>query len=175
MFDAKDYILYVSQLAKGANNIDIRADKSLFDQFDNQDIEGLNAHICITIYKTDRFLELDFNFSGQFDVLCSRCLKIMQIDIAKVSELYIKFTDKTTKFDDNQWTIADNEDKIDLSEYIYEELAIALPLAPVHKKASDCDQQMLEKLSLLNAKNQNKKHVIDPRWAKLQELKTNKN
>ncbi|MBQ7985078.1 MAG: DUF177 domain-containing protein [Bacteroidales bacterium] len=175
MFDANDYIIEVNKLSEGSNAFEMKADKALFDNFQYPDISDAAADISIKVVKNDKLIELGFVFKGELKVVCSRCLNTLSIPVDKQTALYVKIddvdkkssTDGILEIDVDQWLLDENETKMDLSHYIYEELVTLIPIAPVHLHAEDCDKVMLEKLDAVN-KTENKE--TDPRWDKLKEL-----
>lgn len=174
MFDKSDYIIEISKLVKGSNEFDIEVDKTLFDNFECEDVLDVKAKIHINAIKNERFIEINFAFNGEIKVECSRCLSEMAVKINKKTSLYVKFGEKFEEVDINEWIVDINDNNLDLTNYIYEELRVEIPIAPVHKHKEDCNKEMLEKLSSINEENNRKKeNEIDPRWAKLAELKNN--
>ncbi|MBO6118487.1 MAG: DUF177 domain-containing protein [Bacteroidales bacterium] len=172
MFDKSVYIIEHSKLAKGHNELEFKADKSLFDEFECEDVLNVTADVKADAVKSERLIEFKFVFSGVIETQCSRCLSPMAIPINKKTSLYVKFGEQNDMTDISEWIIKESENIIDLSNYIYEELRIEIPIAPVHKHKNECNQQMIEKLSAVNEENlKAKESETDPRWAKLAELK----
>ncbi len=180
MFDKSGYIVELSKIAKGIradNTYEIKVDKSLFDNFieqgsaESEDIIDVRADVKLNAVKGSHLIELYFVFNGEIDVRCSRCLAPMSVKIKnKKTSLYIKLGEKFEETDVNQWIVDANENEIDLSNYIYEELRVEIPIAPVHKRIENCDEEMLDKLSHVNKESLKDKQEIDPRWEQLKKL-----
>ncbi|MBR1625793.1 MAG: DUF177 domain-containing protein [Bacteroidales bacterium] len=175
MFDIKEYIIEVSKLRKGDNTFEFNADKQLFEFFECNDADDVKAIVKVNALKHERFIEFSFHFEGTIIVECSRCLAPVTLRINKNTRLYVKIGHSDDKHgieevDINEWLIDENENEIDLSRYVYEELRVEIPIAPVHKKKSDCDAEMLNKLSQINEESSINKEEIDPRWEKLKSL-----
>ena len=172
MLETKDYIIEVSKLVNGNNEFEIETDKALFDKFECNEAQNLRVNIRININKSERLLELKFEYKGWIDVLCGRCLGDLRLDIDKTSNLYIKFGERKEEMDINQWILPEGENEINILSYVYEDLRIMIPIAPMHSKESDCDKEMIDKLSQINEESSKyKDNYIDPRWEKLKELK----
>ncbi len=175
MFDAKEYNIEISKLSKGNNTFEFEVDKELFEFFECTEVNDIKATISVSAIKSERLIEFKFNIKGILSVDCSRCLTNMTLQIDKKSDLYVKIghldnKQRVEEIDVNEWILDENEDDIDLSKYIYEELRVEIPIAPVHKKKSDCDEEMLNKLLEVNKQNLKDKEEFDPRWEKLKSL-----
>lgn len=174
MLDENQYILQMNSLVEGSNKLDIQVSKELFDKFGCDEAEDVDVKVILDIEKSDNLLALSFNYKGFIYVLCGRCLKQIRLEVDKQTQQIIKIVDKLKQEDWMEGLISQYTKQIDLSAYIYEELRVMIPIAPVHAKESDCDKQMIDKLSEVNNESlKNKENEIDPRWEKLKELKNN--
>lgn len=175
MLDKKDYIIEISKLSIGNNEFEFEINKDLFEFFECEDVNNVKVKVSINVYKSERLMELNFFFKGTIDVNCSRCLDNMSLDINKKTKLYVKLAQdysgkQPEEIDINEWVMDDRENDLDLKNYLYEELRLMIPLAPTHRKKSDCNQEMLSKLSLFSGDSNKDKEEIDPRWEKLKGL-----
>ncbi len=174
MLKQNQYILQVNSLVEGRNRLDIEVDKELFDKFDCTEAQDLRVNVGLDIEKSDNLLSMSFLYKGWIDVLCGRCLGKMSLKVDKSSKQIVQMIDNGKHVDWMEGFISPYTKQIDLSPYIYEELRVVIPIAPIHAKESDCDKKMIDRLLELNSENQkNKEDYINPIWEKLRDLKTN--
>jgi uncharacterized metal-binding protein YceD (DUF177 family) len=77
--------------------------------------------------------------------------------------------------DDDIITIAANEHELDLQQYIYEYIALSLPIKRVHpelKGKSSCDPDTVKKLKKFLTDKESE-DPTDPRWNGLKNIKLN--
>ncbi len=175
MLDKRDYIIEISKLTKGNNEFEFEINKDLFEFFECEDVNNVKIKAFVNVYKAERLMEFNFFFKGEIDVNCSRCLDNLSLPINRKTKLYIKLAQEYSnnqpeEIDINEWIMGDSENNIDLKNYLYEELRLVIPLAPAHRKRSDCNQDMLKKLSSFNGDNNKDKEEINPMWEKLKGL-----
>jgi uncharacterized metal-binding protein YceD (DUF177 family) len=76
--------------------------------------------------------------------------------------------------EDDDWVIIDeNEGILDLSWFIYEFIALAIPIQHVHEPGK-CNAAMIEALeehSAARSSDEDDRQDIDPRWEALRKLK----
>ena len=104
-------------------------------------------------------------------VACDICLEEMELPIQNDGKLTARLGDENVE--DGDMVIVDKEDGVlDASWYVYELIALAIPVKHVHEPGQ-CDPAMVAKLQQLSADGERPGEVesIDPRWAKLQQLR----
>lgn len=116
--------------------------------------------------------ELDFHVEGAVYVACDICLEEMEQPILNDGKLTVRLGDENVE--DGDMVIVDKEDGVlDASWYVYELIALAIPIKHVHEPGQ-CDPAMVAKLQQLSTDGDKSGEVdsVDPRWAKLQQLLT---
>ncbi|MCK9162923.1 MAG: DUF177 domain-containing protein [Bacteroidales bacterium] len=162
-----DYSISFTPLTLGEHRFDFEVDKSLFDNFENEDILGANITLKVNLLKEERMLTLNFQFNGVLNVLCDRCLDPLEINIKGENTLFIKFGEEYLEEDDDVIVISNKEHKIDLSQHIYEYILLQKPMKCVHE-ISKCNSDIVERI---NKKKEDNDKSIDPRWSALKNIK----
>lgn len=170
MFEKRDYIIQVSKMKRGENLYNLLVNKELFESFDCKEFEDVVCQVSIRGVKTERMIEFYFDFKGSMKVICSRCLADLVLPIDKKTQLYVKFGQEYLEPDVSEIIIPENQNDIDLSSYIYEELRLELPISPMHSSREECDKEMINWLSIQNTESKDEEKDFDPRWEKLKEL-----
>ena len=120
---------------------------------------------------------------GDVIVPCDRCLADLELRIETTDELTVKLG--TTYADEGDCVIVpEAEGFIDLAQYIYEFIALSMPITCTHEPGK-CDEAMMRELSKHQAATRSRledvesedlndgEGSIDERWAKLKDLKFN--
>ena len=147
-------------------------DKSYFEALDENEVESGALHVSLSIRKASGFFELQFHIVGTVDIACDRCLDLMEQPIETDNCLVVKFG-STRSEDDDTVTVDENEGILDTSWYIYEFIALAIPIQHVHAtgKCNPAMTKALEELSADRSGDEESSQTIDPRWEKLKNLK----
>ena len=114
-----------------------------------------------------------FNTEGTVQISCDRCLDEMDQDIKTENRLVVKYGDEYSEEDDIV-TIPENEGILDVAWFIYEFIALNIPIKHVHEPGK-CNREMLdliEKHSVTRSDDGKIEGDIDPRWRELEKLKT---
>lgn len=161
-----DYTISFTGLAIGEYEFDFEVDNTLFEEYENEDILSADVSINVLLKKEERMMSFDFSFEGVLNVLCDRCLDPLDIDVRGVNTLFVKFGDENKEEDDDVIVISNKENKIDLSQYIYEYILMQKPMQCVHKEG-ECNKDMLERINKIDEITES----IDPRWESLKDIK----
>ena len=143
-------------------------DKDFFDALDQTEVEGGALHVSLSIRKASGFFELQFHTVGTVDITCDRCLDLMEQPIETDNQLVVKLGTATPE-DDDTVTVDENEGILDTSWFIYEFIALAIPIQHVHApgKCNPAMTKALEELSADRSGDEESSQTIDPRWEKL--------
>ncbi|MDR2908155.1 MAG: DUF177 domain-containing protein [Bacteroidales bacterium] len=160
------FCIQFSGLSLGHHPFEFDVDDAFFKAFDYSEISNCKVHITIDLEKTERFLKLDFHFSGEYAVPCDRCLESLQIPINHDEMLIVNFG-QVNDFDTEVWTVAPKEHDLHLNTFIYETLVLLRPFSAMHN-IHDCNPDMLKKLQNIPPPQQTE---VDPRWDALKGLK----
>lgn len=165
-------------LKEGDHTFDFEINNSFFENFQESEIkEGyLRAHIVL--HKTVRMLTFDFMLKGTVHVPCDRCLEYFDLPITFQETLYVKFGHSRHEESANVLIIPKEDSFLNVSQYLFEYINLALPLRKVHPDDengnSTCNPLMLKKLEELST-NPEMHNNTDQRWAVLKNVIKNFN
>jgi uncharacterized metal-binding protein YceD (DUF177 family) len=168
------YAIPISGLKEGRQTFDFKINKAFFEQFEESDVK--EGELCITVEadKRSSHAELNIRISGTVTIACDRCLGLFPWQLDCENRLLVKFGKFFDESDPEITTVPADENELDMSQYFYEYVLLALPIKRIHpddsKGSSACDPVMIKKL---------KEHVVieeekkDPRWEELKKLLNN--
>jgi uncharacterized metal-binding protein YceD (DUF177 family) len=146
--------------------------KDYFEALDETDVQSGVLHVSVSIRKASGFFELQFHTVGTIDIPCDRCLDLMEQPVETDNRLVVKLG-STTREEDDTIVVDENEGILDLSWFIYEFIALAIPIQHVHApgKCNPAMTQVLEELSADRSGDEESSPATDPRWDALLKLK----
>jgi uncharacterized metal-binding protein YceD (DUF177 family) len=165
------YAIPVSGIKEGHHLFEFEINKTFFDLFEESEIKEGDLVAVIKIEKSPSHLDLDIEISGKVRICCDRCLEMFYHPVDCENRLLVKYGPKKDESDPEVITVPRDEQELDLKQYLYEFIHLALPIRRTHpdnaKGMSTCNPVMLQKL---------KEHLVeedgrnDPRWDKLKNL-----
>ena len=172
MCSLEQFKIDLKGLTAEATALEFDLDKGFFDALDQTEVEGGALHVSLSIRKASGFFELQFHTVGTVDIVCDRCLDLMEQPIETDNRLTVKLG-STASEDDDTVTVDENEGILDTSWYIYEFIALAIPIQHVHAtgKCNPAMMKALEELSADRSGDEESSQAVDPRWEKLKSLK----
>lgn len=173
----KEYIIQFVGLSMGEHLYDFNINDKFFESLDYSEIKQGNINVKLTLLKQSSIMILQFEISGTTKVNCDRCTAEYNLPIQGSYKLIVKVGGNDTgNEDDDIITIAANEHELDLSQYLYEYIALCLPIKRAHpdnaKGESTCDKEMLKKLKDFLIEDE-KNDASDPRWDDLKNISLN--
>ena len=118
-------------LVAGETTLEWDLDKGFFEALDETEVESGALHVSLSIRKESGFFELQFHTVGTVDITCDRCLDLMEQPIETDNRLVVKLGSSNSE-DDDTVIVDENEGILDLSLYIYEFIALSIPIKHVH-------------------------------------------
>ena len=172
MCSLEQFKIDLKGLTSEATALEFDLDKGFFDALDQTEVEGGALHVSLSIRKASGFFELQFHTVGTVDIVCDRCLDLMEQPIETDNRLTVKLG-STVSEDDDTVTVDENEGILDTSWYIYEFIALAIPIQHVHAtgKCNPAMMKALEELSADRSGDEESSQAVDPRWEALKKLK----
>ncbi len=171
MCSLEQFKIDLKGLTAEVTTLDFDLDNAFFDALDETEVESGSLHVSLSIRKASGFFELIFHTVGTVDIVCDRCLDLMEQPIETDNRLVVKFG-STDSEDDDTVIVDENEGILDTSWFIYEFIALAIPIQHVHApgKCNPAMTKALEELSADRSGDEESSQAIDPRWEKLKGL-----
>ncbi len=171
----KDFDIQVYKLSNRLHTYEYVIGKEFLGHFEGEIAETGKVQITINLDKRENMIEADVVFNGYVDLICDRSLKDFQYPIELDKKVLFKYGEEETELEDNVFVITQNTQVINLSHYIYETIALAIPLKKVHPDEVQADEEADGYYYIDEEfENEDKNKTIDevdPRWAALKNLK----
>ena len=171
---------------------DFLLDNDFFTIIDAPEIQKGKVNVKLIVKKTSQAFEFNFQTEGVVWVPCDRCLDEMEQVVVSTDKLMVKFGHEYAEEADNLVIIPEEEGEINIAWFMYEFVALALPMKHVHAPGK-CNKAMASKLSKHirvaveddeafemdfheEAENDNLEEettTVDPRWNELKKILDN--
>lgn len=173
----KEYDLPFSGLKQGKHDFNYNIDKTFFDAFGFTEFNGANVRVTAVLNKMSTMMELEFQANGHINVNCDVTSEAYDEQITANLPLVIKFGEAYDDSDDEILVLPHGEHKLNVAQFIYEMVVLAVPQKRVHPGIADgsLDSAALDLLNELQPKapSENEENN-DPRWDELKKLLTDK-
>ena len=175
----KDYIIPFVGLKVGEHHFDYQINNTFFQHFEYDEFNTVNVKIDLKFEKKSTLLELYFSASGIVNINCDITDEPFDQAINDQLKLVIKFGNEYNNDNEDILIVPHGEYEINVAQYIYELIVLAVPIKRIHPGIEDGTLQsdILSKLEELRPSEDNKTKSpegIDPRWNNLKKLLTDK-
>ncbi len=172
-----DYDISFFGLKDGSHLFEYKIEKQFFEAFNFDEFLDADLLVKLNFVKKSTFFELHFSMKGTSKVACDVTNEPFDLPIHGKLELVVKFGDAFNDDNEEILVIPHGEHQINVAQFMYEMIVLAIPNRKVHPGIEDGTLQsdILEKLEELQPKENKKLNEIDPRWDGLKKLLTDKN
>ena len=181
MKKGNEFLIPFIGLKLGKHQFEYQIDKSFFERFEYDEFEKSDIKVNVVLEKKSTMLELNFKHKGTVYVPCDLTSEMFDLPVKGTFRLVVQFGDEFNNDNDELLILPHGEHQIDVSQFIYEMVALSVPLKRIHPGVKDgtLDSEALKKLKELSVKEvkvkKEEEHKdTDPRWDKLKQLLTDK-
>jgi uncharacterized metal-binding protein YceD (DUF177 family) len=168
------YALRISGLGEGDHDFSFELDRQFFALFEHPEIDHGNVHAEVRLEKKQGLISLHFSLKGEVEVECDRCLERFMTGLSTSQSMFVKMGDTPGEIEDDVLMIGRDDHEIEVGQYLYEFIILALPYQKVHpddaQGNSTCDPEMLKQLEAHRFREVNQKDNSDPRWDVLKDI-----
>jgi uncharacterized metal-binding protein YceD (DUF177 family) len=168
------YSIPLTGLKEGKHTYEFEIGDDFFGSFEGSEIRRGELKADVVLEKCSTHLEIRMAIKGRVEVTCDRCLEKFYMPLTAENRLYVKQGREWDENDPDMIAMPLDAHEIDLSQFFYEYIHLALPIKRIHpddeKGNSTCNPDMIRKLEdhLITADAR-----TDPRWEELKKLTRN--
>lgn len=177
MDNKETYVIQLKDLPLGTHEYEFRLEDAFFERIEAPEIQRGDVAVNVSLKKSAHSFEFNFELSGYVYIPCDRCLEDMKQEIEAENQLVVKFGDEFEEVDDTLVVVPEYPGEIDLSWYMYEFIALDIPVQHVHPEG-ECSEEMMTQLNsyLIGERTEEEEDAnsdsdyVDPRWEGLRGL-----
>lgn len=185
----KNYNLVFSGLPLGISDYTFELSQEFFDLFNfDQDFANPRLNVAVELEKKSSMLELNFTIKGDIEVSCDLTGENFDQNFSNKTKLIVKFGDEFDDSDTDIWIVPQEEYQLNLAQLFFELALLSLPTKRIHPDVETGNStseilSILDQYSLTQVEfeeeiaetpqeeDEDETDEIDPRWAKLKDLK----
>ena len=146
--------------SKGTYYFTFQLNDTFFTAFENADILQADLTTDVHINKAlEDTVSISVTITGSVELLCDRCLDRLNIPVSFTGDLDSEERKECTDL---------LSGRIDLTQYVYDNVCLALPIQRVHPSQESCNREMM---ALWKKKTEDK--AIDSAFGQLKDLMKN--
>jgi uncharacterized metal-binding protein YceD (DUF177 family) len=170
-------IAYVG-LKPGVHEYNYTIDDKFFEVFQQQDFKNCKANIKLLLDKKSSFMLLKFEIGGSVDVTCDRCNNNLPFELWDEFNLTVKIVEEPELMNDQEedpdvFYISRGESHIDVANWIYEFIILAIPMQKVcsydEMDGPHCNKAAMDMLKKMEPEEKENKE--NPIWKGLDKFK----
>jgi len=173
MKDLKEFNISFVGLKLGKHKFEYQIDKKFFEDFQYDEFQNSAIKVVLDLEKKGNMLNLEFSSKGNITVACDVTNEPFDLAVEGNLPIIVKFGDEFNNDNEELLILPHGTFELDVAQLIFEMIVLSIPTKRIHPGIEDGTLQsdVLKKLE----EYKEKKSEIDPRWAKLKEIQTNKN
>jgi uncharacterized metal-binding protein YceD (DUF177 family) len=175
-----EYLIPFVGLKLGKHQFEYQINKAFFDHYEYDEFESAAIQVDLVLEKKSLMLELHFKHKGTVCVPCDLTGEMFDLPIQGNLKVVVQFGEEFNNENEELLIVPHGEHQVDVSQYIFEMIALSVPLKRVHPGVTDgtlksAALDKLNELEVTEIKEEVKEEKeIDPRWDKLKQLLTDK-
>ena len=146
----KDYVIPFKGYKTGVHELEFPIDDALLESVGDEEMIGAEAVARVTMTKGASLLTLDVTVSGEVTVECDRCLDPLRLPVEIEDTLVVKFSEDEEGFDGEVLWLNPADAELDMREWLYETVLLALPYQRVHESIEECNPEMVERFKIVS-------------------------
>ena len=180
MKQLNEFLIPFIGLKLGKHQFEYQISKAFFEDFDYNEFEDSDIKVNLVLEKKSTMLELAFKHKGTVNVPCDLTGELFDLPVKGKIKVVVQFGEQFNNDNEELLILPHGEHQIDIKQYVFEMIALSVPLKKTHPGIKDgsLKSPALDKLKELMVKDQKKEIIkeeeIDPRWEKLKKLLTDK-
>lgn len=178
MNKSQTFGIEIAALANGSHAFDYLMHDDFFASIEQDIISKGNVFTDVLLEKTDLYIKAKFMSKGSVELICDRTLLPFNYFIETQNTLTFNFSDRNEEINEELVLIRRDTTVLEVSNYIYEFIILAIPLKKIHPdyKRKDEDENndnilIYSSLSEESEPEDTGVDILDPRWEALKKLK----
>jgi uncharacterized metal-binding protein YceD (DUF177 family) len=171
----RSYTVHIVGLSKTTHPFEFEVGNEFFSQYGTGLISEGTLKAEVVLDKRETFIEAGFTITGSVRLICDRSLDGFDYPIRAEKKLVFKYGDSDQELSDEIIMIHRDTDRLDLGQYIFEFIALEVPIKKLHPRFSDEEEEEAGEGKIIYTSKPSGEddngEDIDPRWEILKKLK----
>ena len=175
------YNIDIYGLEDKSYEFDYEVGPEFFEEMPQEMIQRGNFKVHLVLEKSSTMLQLWFTIQGSAELTCDRSLELFDEAVDTEGKMILKFGDHEEEITEEISIINRNRTRINVASYIFELIALALPMKKIHpdlrQQHQGDDEEGDAETLVYSSENRDADNPeaetspVDPRWEALNKLK----
>jgi uncharacterized metal-binding protein YceD (DUF177 family) len=175
-FEMNAFKINIIGLSHSQHQFEYHIGEDFFRHYGDRTVSEGELDVVVTLDKRETMIETRFEIKGTVKLICDRSLDPFQYPLKINKHVIFKFGDKDEELSDEIIMIHRDSDSIELGQYIFEFITLAVPMKKLHPRYEgelDLDDESEGKIIYTSGDDSpgDDDENIDPRWEQLKKLK----
>ena len=169
-----EFSVNIIGLSIKAHEFNYQLGKSFFKEFGKDLLEAGEFDARVVLDKHETFIEGTFHISGKAKLICDRSLEPFDYPIKTVQKMVFKYGEAEMEMTDEIMIIPQDKATLNIGQFMYEYIALALPMKRIHPKFQDDENDEDDETEgkiIYTSQEEKSNEAVDPRWEVLKKLK----
>jgi uncharacterized protein len=166
----KAFSIDIVGLGNKVHDFEFEINKSFFDHYGKELVERGSLHAKVHLDKRETMIEARFNIKGTIQLICDRSLDPYEQAVEVEKVMVFKYGHQEMELSDEIVLITRETAQLDLGQYIYEFVALEVPIKKLHPRFEQ-EENNTEDGLIYSSENKEEENTTDPRWDALKKLK----
>ena len=170
----RDFQIDIFRLSHKLHEFEFNIDDRLFSQFEHSIVEHGKGKCYLELTKSETMMTLNFRIDAFVELICDRSLDSFDYPIKIDEKVIIKFGEDNYSLSEDVLVIKQDTASINIGEFIYEFITLAVPLKKLHPRFEDELEEDDEPEMIYTSQDEEEtddSQETDPRWEALKKLK----
>ena len=170
----RDFQIDIFSLSHKLHEFEFNIDDRLFSQFEHSIVEHGKGKCYLELTKSETMMTLNFQIDASVELICDRSLDSFDYPIKIDEKVIIKFGEDNYSLSEDVIVIKQDTASINIGEFIYEFITLAVPLKKLHPRFEDELEEDDEPEMIYTSQDEEEtddSQETDPRWEALKKLK----
>ena len=166
-------VIDIYRLSNKLHQYEFKMDEAFFSMFDQDLVSNGDLNAKIDLDKNDSFIGMSVEINGEVELTCDRSLEKFQYPIHEERKVILKYGEEEKEIDHDVNMITRETQQINVGQYLFEFVGLAIPMKKLHPKFSDNEEEFNSLVYSSQSDATETSDQPDPRWQKLNDLKKN--
>lgn len=171
----RDFNVNIIGLSRKTHLFDFELKVGFFEKYGSEVVSKGHFDVHIILEKKETFIDVEFKISGTAQLMCDRSLESFDYPIKETRRIMFKYGEEAQEISDEIMIITQDQVSLDLGQFIYEFIALSIPIKKIHPSLrtddEDEDESEFKMIYSTSVDEEETPEETDPRWEKLKKLK----
>jgi uncharacterized metal-binding protein YceD (DUF177 family) len=162
----KDFRVHIAGLSEKVHSFSFDIGEDFFGRYGSELVQSGQLKADVELDKRETLMIARFRVLGSLKLICDRTLEPFDFPVEIDRKVHFKFGEAYREIDDEIIVVRKDADTLDLGQFIYEFIALAVPMKKLHPRLAEGDTE-----GVVYSSSTNPAEGADPRWEVLRKIK----